>query len=40
VRNVARDLAGQRDLPKETHVAALLTTRDNLAQVKHLRGDQ
>lgn len=40
VRNVARYLAGQRDLPKETHVAALLTTRDNLAQVKHLRGDQ
>ncbi|MGV6476631.1 sugar ABC transporter substrate-binding protein [Azotobacter vinelandii] len=40
VRNVARYLAGQRDLPKETHVATLLTTRDNLDQVNRLRGDQ
>ncbi|UQY34562.1 sugar ABC transporter substrate-binding protein [Pseudomonas fulva] len=40
VRNVARYLAGQRDLPKESHVATLLTTRDNLDQVKNLRGDQ
>jgi ribose transport system substrate-binding protein len=39
VQNVARYLAGQRDLPKETHVATLLTTAGNLAQVQQLRGD-
>ncbi|MFT4191557.1 MAG: sugar ABC transporter substrate-binding protein [Comamonas sp.] len=39
VQNVARYLAGQRDLPAETHVATLLTTRDNLAEVQQLRGD-
>ena len=39
VQNVARYLAGQRDLPKETHVVTLLTTAGNLAQVQQLRGD-
>ncbi|KIQ04387.1 MULTISPECIES: sugar ABC transporter substrate-binding protein [Pseudomonas] len=40
VQNVARYLAGQRDLPKETHVPTLLTTHANLDQVRQLRGDQ
>ena len=39
VQNVARYLAGARDLPKETHVATLLTTPGNLSQVAALRGD-
>ena len=39
VQNVARYLAGQRDLPKETYVATLLTTRSNLGEVQKLRGD-
>jgi ribose transport system substrate-binding protein len=39
VQNVARYLAGQRDLPKETQVATLLTTRSNLGEVQKLRGD-
>ncbi len=40
VQNVARYLAGARDLPKETHVSTLLTTKANLDQVAALRGDQ
>ncbi|TBU98630.1 sugar ABC transporter substrate-binding protein [Stutzerimonas kirkiae] len=40
VRNVARYLAGEHDLPRETHVATLLTTADNLNDVQILRGDQ
>lgn len=40
VQNVARYLAGARDLPKETHVPTLLTTQANLDQVAALRGDQ
>ena len=40
VQNVARYLAGQKNLPKETHVATLLTTQSNLDQVQQLRGDQ
>jgi len=40
VQNVARYLAGARDLPKETHVPTLLTTKANLDQVAALRGDQ
>lgn len=40
VQNVARYLAGQRDLPKETQVATLLTTAANLPEVLQLRGDQ
>ncbi|SDW62246.1 monosaccharide ABC transporter substrate-binding protein, CUT2 family [Pseudomonas syringae] len=39
VQNVARYLAGQRDLPKETQVPTLLTTATNLADVQTLRGD-
>lgn len=39
VQNVARYLAGRRDLPAETHVPTLLTTRANLAEVQRLRGD-
>ncbi|MDU4055390.1 MAG: sugar ABC transporter substrate-binding protein [Pseudomonas oryzihabitans] len=39
VQNVARYLAGARDLPRETHVATLLTTPGNLSQVAALRGD-
>ena len=40
VQNVARYLAGQHDLPKETQVPTLLTTAANLEQVQRLRGDQ
>jgi ribose transport system substrate-binding protein len=40
VQNVARYLAGQRDLPKETQVPTLLATANNLEQVRVLRGDQ
>lgn len=40
VQNVARYLAGQRDLPKETQVGTLLTTAANVQQVHQLRGDQ
>jgi ribose transport system substrate-binding protein len=40
VQNVARYLAGQRDLPKETQVPTLLATVNNLEQVRVLRGDQ
>ena len=40
VQNVARYLAGQHDLPKETQVPTLLTTAANLEQVQTLRGDQ
>ncbi|MEE4625104.1 sugar ABC transporter substrate-binding protein [Pseudomonas alliivorans] len=39
VQNVARYLAGQRDLPKETQVPTLLTTAGNLPEVRQLRGD-
>ncbi|WP_122668277.1 sugar ABC transporter substrate-binding protein [Pseudomonas viridiflava] len=39
VQNVARYLAGQRDLPRETQVPTLLTTADNLSEVRQLRGD-
>lgn len=39
VQNVARYLAGQRDLPKETQVPTLLTTANNLPEVRQLRGD-
>ncbi|WP_122575207.1 sugar ABC transporter substrate-binding protein [Pseudomonas viridiflava] len=39
VQNVARYLAGQRDLPRETQVPTLLTTADNLPEVRQLRGD-
>jgi len=39
VQNVARYLAGKRDLPKETYVATLLTTKSNLGEVQKLRGD-
>lgn len=39
VQTVARYLAGQRELPRETHVQTLLTTRANLAEVQKLRGD-
>ena len=37
---VARYLAGQHDLPRETQVPTLLTTAANLEQVQKLRGDQ
>jgi ribose transport system substrate-binding protein len=40
VQNVARYLAGQHDLPKETQVPTLLTTAENAQQVQQLRGDQ
>ena len=40
VQNVARYLAGQNDLPRETQVPTLLTTAANLEQVQALRGDQ
>lgn len=40
VQNVARYLAGQKDLPKETHVSTLLTTANNLDEMQQLRGDQ
>ncbi|WP_162863532.1 sugar ABC transporter substrate-binding protein [Pseudomonas viridiflava] len=39
VQNVARYLAGQRDLPRETQVPTLLTTAGNLPEVRQLRGD-
>ncbi|KFE47930.1 sugar ABC transporter substrate-binding protein [Pseudomonas congelans] len=39
VQNVARYLAGQHDLPKETQVPTLLTTAANLPDVQKLRGD-
>jgi ribose transport system substrate-binding protein len=39
VQNVARYLAGQRDLPKETQVPTLPTTAANVAAVQKLRGD-
>lgn len=39
VQNVARYLAGQHDLPKETQVPTLLTTAGNLPEVRQLRGD-
>ncbi|WKN21253.1 sugar ABC transporter substrate-binding protein [Azotobacter vinelandii] len=39
VHNVARYLAGERDLPRETFVDTLLTTADNVDEVKRLRGD-
>ena len=39
VDNLARYLAGDQTLPSDTYVPALLTTADNLAQVKKLRGD-
>lgn len=40
VQNVARYLAGQHDVPKETQVPTLLTTATNIEQVQALRGDQ
>ncbi|ATR82936.1 sugar ABC transporter substrate-binding protein [Pseudomonas sp. HLS-6] len=39
VHNVARYLAGEHDLPKETFVETLLTTADNVDDVRRLRGD-
>ncbi|QXG44882.1 sugar ABC transporter substrate-binding protein [Pseudomonas viridiflava] len=39
VQNVARYLAGQRELPRETQVPTLLTTAGNLPEVRQLRGD-
>ena len=39
VQTVARCLAGQRDLPRETQVPTLLTTAGNLPEVRQLRGD-
>ncbi|MFT4191558.1 MAG: sugar ABC transporter substrate-binding protein [Comamonas sp.] len=39
VRNVARYLAGQKDLPKETFVDTLLTTAANVDEVRRIRGD-
>ena len=39
VDNVARYLAGQHNLPDSTYVPALLTTSNNIDDVKKLRGD-
>ncbi|HTJ93963.1 MAG TPA: sugar ABC transporter substrate-binding protein [Pararobbsia sp.] len=39
VDNVARYLSGDKTLPSDTYVPALLTTSENLADVKKLRGD-
>ncbi|WP_437883804.1 sugar ABC transporter substrate-binding protein [Pseudomonas sp. LRF_L74] len=39
VHNVARYLAGEHDLPKETFVETLLTTADNVDEVRRIRGD-
>ncbi|TBU98629.1 sugar ABC transporter substrate-binding protein [Stutzerimonas kirkiae] len=39
VHNVARYLAGEHDLPRETFVETLLTTADNVDEVKRIRGD-
>jgi len=38
VRNVARYLAGKKDLPKETYIAAILATKDNAAEVQKSLG--
>lgn len=39
VNNVARYLAGEKDLPRDTFVETLLTTAQNVEEVKRLRGD-
>lgn len=38
VHNVARYLAGEHDLPRETFVDTLLTTADNVDEVRRVRG--
>lgn len=40
VQNVARYLAGKKDLPKVTSVATLVATSSNVQEIKKIRGDK